>query len=120
MDKTMKHKTIRLFVSIAATSLLLGCQTNQPTPPEKIVPLYTSPQEFSNSSCSELRENLADINSREPSLIKAQTDRREWSVWKSFWWNGVGDGDNGIASDISKIRGQREAIQKEMTKKNCP
>lgn len=100
-------------------SLLAGCQTNQPTPAEAITPLYTAPSEFSNSGCSELKETLADINSREPSLVKAQTDRRSSSAWKSFWWNGVGDGDNSIAQDIAKIRGQREAIQKVMSRKNC-
>lgn len=110
------HLFVTLFVGL---SLLSGCQTNQPTPADKITPLYFAPAEFSSSSCSELARTLADINAREPSLVEAQTNRRDWSVWKSFWWNGVGDGDNSIAADLSKMRGQREAIQKVMTQKGC-
>ena len=114
------YRAQKLLGTVLAVFLLAGCQTNQPTPADKITPLYTAPAEFSNSSCTELRETLAEINSREPGLVNAQTERRNWSVWKSFWWNGVGDGDNSIAQDIAKIRGQREAIQKVLSKKSCP
>lgn len=108
-----RHTAILISVIVA------GCQTNQPTSPENITPIYSAPDEFSGSSCSELRETLADINSKEPALVKAQTERRDRSVWKSFWSTGVGDGDNSIAYDIAKIRGQRDAIQKAMTRKKC-
>ena len=117
--KCKQCNSARYGLVLASLSLLVACQTNQPTPADKIVPLYASPEEFSSDSCSELKETLADINSREPALVKAQTERRDQSVWKSFWWNGVGDGDNSIANDIAKIRGQREAIQKAMRRKNC-
>lgn len=117
--KTNCSKAVARFCVVASCLALSACQTNQPTEADKIVPLYTAPEEFSNDSCAELKDTLSDINSREPALVKAQTERRDRSVWKSFWWNGVGDGDNSIAADIAKIRGQRDAIQKAMTRKHC-
>lgn len=107
--------TIILLMGFA----LSGC-TNQPTSPEKIAPAFTPSEEFAQASCSDLTKTLGEINAREPALVKQQKDRRSSSLWWSFWGVGVGDGDNMIAEDIARMRGQRQAIQQAMQQKHCP
>ena len=121
----MNEKTPSMISVTASAACLLvglglsGC-TNQPTSPEKIEPLFTPSEQFTQSSCPELSRTLAEINAREPDLVKKQKDRRSSSLWWSFWGVGVGDGDNMIAEDLARIRGQRQAIQQVMQQKHCP
>lgn len=115
VNKYGQIPAITLMIGFA----LSGC-TNQPTSPEKIAPAFTPSEMFAQASCSDLTKTLGEINAREPELVKQQKDRRSSSLWWSFWGVGVGDGDNMIAEDIARMRGQRQAIQQTMQQKHCP
>ena len=113
---------IRIVKDVSILVLVLGASgcTNQPTSPDKIAPAYTPSEEFAQASCSDLAKTLGEINAKEPELVKQQSGRRTSSLWWSFWGVGVGDGDNMIAEDIARIRGQRQVIQQTMRQKACP
>ena len=109
--KLTKYLFLFLFL------FLLGC-FNMPTPPVQIVGSVTSELPYMNVSCEDLALEINNLSRRESQLVVAQEQRIKTSKVQAFWM-GSGTGDGMEASDLSVVRGQKNAIMKAMTKKKC-
>ena len=97
--------------------LLAGC-LNMPTPPSQITGSYTSGLKYENFHCSDLATELNSLARRENQLVIAQEQRIKTSETQAFWW-GYGQGDGIEASELSNVRGEKEAVRKAIEAEDC-
>jgi hypothetical protein len=91
---------------------------NMPTPSSQITGSYTSRLEYKNFNCAQLSTELNSLARRENQLIIAQEQRIKSSQTQAFFW-GVGQGDGIEASELSNIRGDKEAVRSALEGKQC-
>jgi len=96
---------------------LSGC--NMPTPPSQIPGAYRSGIAYEQYDCSRLAAELYSLTRRERQLAAAQQERIASSRMQAFWW-GYGKGDGMEASELSQVRGEKEAVLHAMDVKHCP
>ena len=89
-----------------------------PTPSSQIGPSHVSSITYTKFSCEELAAELNSLQRREAALNVAQNQRHKTSQMQAFWW-GFGQGDGIEAAELSIVRGQIEAVSKEIEKKGC-
>ena len=106
----------RLIVFLGFVTLA-GCM-NMPTPPAQITGSYVSSIKYGDMNCSWLGNELNSLARRESQLVVAQEQRIKSSQVQAFWW-GYGQGDGIEASELANIRGEREAVQTAMERKQC-
>ena len=111
--KTAKITTILLFSILFS----IGC-LNMPTPSSQITPTHVSSITYTKLTCDELSVELNSLQRRETALNLAQNQRYKTSQMQGFWW-GFGQGDGIEAGELAVVRGQVEAVRKEMEKKGC-
>tara|TARA_Y100000996_G_scaffold412451_1_gene398610 strand:+ start:792 stop:1136 length:345 start_codon:yes stop_codon:yes gene_type:complete len=97
---------------------IVGCAFNMPTPPSQIVGSYTSGLNYQEYSCPDLAKELNALARRESQLVIAQEQRIKTSKVQAFWM-GYGEGDGIEASELSVVRGEKEAILKAMSSNDC-
>jgi hypothetical protein len=111
--KTSKKTTILLFSVLFS----VGC-LNMPTPSSQIGPSHVSSITYTKFTCDELASEFNSLQRRETALNVAQNQRHKTSQMQAFWW-GFGQGDGIEAAELATVRGQLEAVRKEMEKKGC-
>jgi hypothetical protein len=91
---------------------------NMPTPPSQITGAYVSGIKYENFDCRRLSIELGSLSRRENQLVTAQKQRVKTSEVQAFWW-GYGQGDGIEASELSNVRGEKEAVRDAMGAKTC-
>jgi hypothetical protein len=108
---------LRITTAVAMTTVLGGC-FNLATSPSEITPSYTSELRYEPYDCPHLAIELNTLARREDQLVIAQEQRRSSSKVQAFWL-GFGHGDGIEASELANVRGEKEAVRKEMDLKSC-
>jgi len=96
---------------------LAGCM-NMPTPTNQITGTYVSGLNYEEYDCQRLTVESDALARREAQLEAAQQQRVKTSQMQAFWW-GFGQGDGMEASELSQVRGEKEAVNKAMAVKSC-
>lgn len=105
-------------LSLIMCSFISGC-TDMPTPPSQITASHNSGTQYKNYDCPCLEVELDSLTTQEDELVVAQQQRIEASKEQKHWW-GVGLKDGTEASELADVRGQKEAVRREMEAKGCP
>ena len=108
----------RAIPLIAGASLLGGC-LNMPTPENKITGAYVSGLNYEQFECTRLLAEHDSLSRRESQLVAAQQQRVKTSQMQAFWW-GFGQGDGIEATELARVRGEKEAVTKAVATKSCP
>ncbi len=107
----------RLLCVLFACAATAGC-FNLATSSSQIAPAYTSDLKYDQHPCDRLAIELSSLSRREVQLAIAQEQRRSSSMVQAFWL-GFGQGDGIEASELSNVRGEKEAVRKAMEIKRC-
>lgn len=109
----------KILAATACTGLfaLTGCM-NMPTPTNQITGTYVSGLNYEEFDCQRLAVEGDTLARREAQLEAAQQQRIKSSQMQAFWW-GFGQGDGMEASELSQVRGEKEAVNKAMAVKSC-
>ena len=97
--------------------VMAGCAKN----PESIAPAYVSPMIYQNWSCAQLAAEHERLNA---ALATASDQQRKARTNDIVGVALIGlpvsslSGDN-IASQIARLKGEKEAVRKVMIRKNC-
>ena len=114
----MKSKwTIVGTMCVLVAGLFQGC-LNMPTKSAEIGPAHVSSVTYSKLNCEELAAELNSLSRRESALVVAQDQRYKTSKTQAFWY-GMGQGDSIEAAELAIVRGQVEAVRKELEKQGC-
>jgi len=114
---------IRNIVTAASVAVLLaGCATN----PNDIAPAYVSPILYQNLSCDQLAQEAARVSAAAAQASGAQQAQASKDTamtaigvvlfWPSLFFIG---GDKGNAAEVSRLKGEMQAIEAANISKNC-
>lgn len=111
----------KTFVALVAVSLV-GCATS----PDNISAAYVSPIQYQSYSCSQLREEATRVSSRAIQVSgaqssKATTDAVAMTVGVIVFWPALFllKGDGTTAAEVSRLKGEMDAIEQASVKKKC-
>ena len=107
----------KLLAAMVASLLLNGC-FNMSTPPSKITASAGPGRNYEEFTCAQLIDELGSIARRETQLVAAQERRVKMSNAQVLLI-GVGQGDGAEASDLAKVRGERQSVREAMIAKEC-
>lgn len=110
------------FIIIAAVTLT-ACATQ----PEKIPTAYVSPLQYMNYDCDQLSMEAERVSARTIELYRslkdtADTDEVQMGVglillWPTLFW--LEGGDDVRATEYSRLKGERDAVEKMSIQKKC-
>ncbi len=111
-------------LAIAGSVLVLaGCATQ----PEEIETAYVSPLRYQNSDCTQLEMEAERVSRRALELHtslkdEADADEAQMAVglillWPTLFW--LEGGDDYRATEYSRLKGERDAIEKVSIQKKC-
>ena len=113
------------LISLATLFFLVSACTNAQRSTD-INPQYVSTYQFEGMTCKQLRREADDIRYREPQLARRVDQHYEeqkdleatawWLFWPAIF---AMDDGTGQSDQLSKLRGEMEAITKVMRQKNC-
>jgi hypothetical protein len=106
-------RQLQLAALVSTLSMFCAGCLNMPTPASQITGSYTSGVKYKDYSDAELAVELDSLARRENQLVIAQEQRRKTSEMQAFWW-GYGQGDGVEASELANVRGEKEAVRREM------
>jgi hypothetical protein len=110
--------TVLAFTSIMP--VLMACCLNMPTSPSQITGSYTSGLGYESFDCSRLSGVLNSLAKRENQLVITQEQRIKTSEKQAFWYGyGYGQGNGMEASELAKVRGEKEAVRRVIAAKGC-
>lgn len=113
-------RTLLLFAAVS--SLLAGCASSS----RNIAPSYVSTVGYQSLTCDQLEEEAAAVSSRAV-VVSGQQDRQSGSdaamvgitalvFWPAVFFVG---GDGATASEVSRLKGEMQAIETVNRQKNC-
>jgi len=105
------------FGAMALAMALAGC-LNMPTPPVQIAPAYVSGLNYEQFDCNRLYAELDSLSRRESQLVAAQEQRVRTSQMQAFWY-GFGQGDSMEATELARVRGEKEAVTRAVATQQC-
>jgi len=108
---------MKTLIALSISTTLMGCM-NMPTPTNQITGVYISSTKYENLDCQKLLVELEALNRREGKLVVAQEQRVKSSELQAFL-RGYGQGDGIEASELASVRGEKEAVQKQVALKVC-
>jgi hypothetical protein len=111
-----------ITAACAASLLLAGCATN----PKDIAPAYVSTTGYEAMSCKQLREEAEVVSARAAQAAgeqekKAGNDTAMMTVGLVIFWPALFfmKGDGAQAAEVSRLKGEMEAINTVNRRKNC-
>lgn len=113
----MRIQVHGLPAAVIASLLLSGC-INMSTSPSQITGSPGPGLNYEEYTCARLADELGALARREVPLAAAQ-ERRVKASGVQALIIGVGQGDGAEASELAKVRGEKEAIRKAMYAKQC-
>lgn len=117
------NKTLTKIVCYATvTAFLTGCATAG----KDVAATYVSPIQYSNYDCEQLRQELARINGRVGQLTgrldeAASNDKAIMGVGMILFWPALFalGGTKQQEAELSRLKGEYEALQTASTNKKC-
>lgn len=111
-----------MIISMSALFVLSGCATAG----RDVQAIYISPSQFSSYNCNQLSGELANISSRAGQLSgrldeAASNDKALVGVGALLFWPALFalGGTDEQEAELSRLKGQAEAVQSLMIKKEC-
>jgi hypothetical protein len=108
--------------TVAIGALLAGCATS----PKDIAPAYVSPVLYQNLSCEQLGQEAARVSAAAQTASGQQQSQANKDAamvtvgvilfWPSLFFVG---GDKGSAAELSRLKGEMQAIEQANISKNC-
>ncbi|MCF4099783.1 hypothetical protein [Maritalea mediterranea] len=116
-------KNISRFVAIGLTvSFLAGCASA----PKDIEAAYVSPVPYQSMSCNQLRTEAEAVSARAQNAAgvqkkKANNDAAATAVSLVLFWPAAFliKGDSAAAAEVSRLKGEMNAIETVSRQKNC-
>jgi hypothetical protein len=113
---------IRLLAAVAALPFLSGCASKS----SDIQAAYVSPVQYQHHSCDQLLAEGQRLSSR-AALVSGQQDDKRTSdavmtgVAVVVFWPALFalEGDGQTAAELSRLKGELEAVEKASIQKNC-
>jgi hypothetical protein len=106
-----------IVVAACGAVALCGC-LNMPTPTNQITGAYVSTLNYEQFDCNRLVVEQDSLSRRESGLAAAQEQRVKTSQMQAFWF-GFGQGDSVEATELARVRGEKEAVLKAKATKGC-
>lgn len=111
------------FLLTLATSLTVGCASN----PDKLQTSYVSPMVYQHYECDQVIAETDRVNRRANELhgnlkTKANNDTAQMAVGMVLFWPALlflEGGDGPDAQEYSRLKGEREALEKIAVEKRC-
>ena len=113
-----------LLVGVVGLSVLIGgCASN----PDNLSAQYVNDIQYKDYSCEQLASETANLNQRVSALhgqldSEANKDAAQMAVGLVFLWPALfflEGGDGPQAAEYSRLKGEKEAIDRAIVKKNC-
>ena len=111
-----------ITAATAASILLSGCATN----PNQISAAYVSPVLYQNLSCQQLAAEAQRVSNAAAAASGAQSNQASKDAvmttvgvvlfWPALFFIG---GDKGNAAEVSRLKGEMQAIEQANIAKNC-
>lgn len=108
-------------VSVLGLSACSGAKTSSEVPPELVSPSF-----YGNMNCRQLRLEAEQVKAATPALAAAvdqsykQDKAIEAVAWILFWPAAIAmDGNDAEAAQLSRAKGQLQAISTQMKSKGC-
>ena len=109
-------------LAVAAALVLTGCASGS----GDIAAAYVSPMAYASYSCPQLREEATRISSRAAAVTgaqdqKATNDAVATGVGLVLFWPALFfiKGDSTTAAEVSRLKGEMEAIEQTSVQKRC-
>lgn len=112
-------KSVCRAIVVSGLAVALGGCLNLASNPSEIAPAYVPSAQYASYSCQQLSVELTNLARRKAGLVTAQEQRRQSSKVQAFWV-GYGNGDGVAAGQLSTVKGEILAVQKEQDTKGCP
>ena len=119
----MKFFNKHFFTCAVVLPVLVGCATQ----PEEMQASYVSPTQFKDMNCEQLSEEMERVSNRELELhhqLKKLADNDETQMgvglillWPTLFFLEGGDGAQAV--EYSRMKGEGDAIEKLMVRKQC-
>src|SRR5690606_13399071 len=108
---------------ILLTTLLSACATH----PDKMQATYVSPVEYQNYTCDQIALEMRYVSQRATELYgaldkEAGNDTAQMTLGLILFWPALfflEGGDDARAAEYSRLKGQREALEKAAIQKQC-
>lgn len=111
-----------ITAAVAASILLSGCATN----PNQISAAYVSPVLYENLSCKQLAAEAQRVSNAAAVATGQQANQASKDAvmttvgvvlfWPALFFIG---GDKGNAAEVSRLKGEMQAIEQANIQKNC-
>lgn len=116
-------KTKNIYRCIFISTLLSGCATH----PDKMQASYVSPVEYQNYNCDQIALEMRHVSRRATELYgaldkEAGTDNAQMAMGLILFWPALfflEGGDDARAAEYSRLKGQRDALEKASIQKQC-
>lgn len=113
---------VKIVCAAAAATCLAGCASGS----SDIAAAYVSPMAYASYSCPQLREEATRISSRAAQVTgvqdqKATNDAVATGVGIVLFWPALLfiKGDSTTAAEVSRLKGEMEAIEQTSIRKRC-
>ena len=113
---------IRLISAVLLAAAVAGCASDS----KDIAAAYVSPTAYASFSCPQLREEASRISSRAAQAVgaqdqKASNDAVATGVGVVLFWPALFfiKGDSTTAAEVSRLKGEMEAIETASIQKRC-
>jgi hypothetical protein len=114
---------MRTIVTAAlCASILAGCASS----PDEISAAYVSPVQYSGSECDQIRAELVRVSSRVREVAGAQQKQADIDAIAMgvalvvFWPALFFIGGNDRNEELSRLKGEYDALEQAAIQKNCP
>ncbi|WP_068085843.1 hypothetical protein [Polycladidibacter stylochi] len=115
-------KLISTFAALSMAISVAGCATN----PDNITAAHVSSNSYSKMSCSSIKEEFAQVNSKLLAITKEQKDARKLDTvsltvglvifWPALFLLAVTDDEK---EQIAQLKGQHDAVKAAALKRSC-
>jgi hypothetical protein len=111
----------KLLAAVSGCAILAGCASA----PNQITAEYVSPEQYTDYSCRQIREEMQDVSMQVRSMAAAQSgDRRRdevaWGVGLVLFWPALAflaEGDH--KDELAGLKGQYDALKEASIRKDC-
>lgn len=118
----MKLRLMKLVSTVTAAAILMGCATAG----NDVAAIYVSPAQYSNYDCEQIRQELVRVHSRVNQLTgrlneAANNDKALVGVGMILFWPALFalGGTKQQEAELSRLKGEYEALQSSFTAKKC-
>jgi len=119
----LKENTMKKFLALLTTTLLIGCATQ----PKDLPTAYVSPLQYQNYSCDQISMEMNRVSRKVNELRgdlkeEADNDSAQMALGLIIFWPALfflEGGDGADAAEFSRLKGEFEALENISIQKSC-